>query len=307
VDPDEMEIDPDLLEQQQEEKPQLTLAEQFGDVPPGMYMFMLAEHLMLEMASPDSALAYLELLIERHPDSQMVPRALYAITEWAPESEEGNRHREAAASSLTEDYNDTQWAYYYRLGLGENPEKPTELKAREALVEAEGQIDPLADPGDWTSVIPVFLEVTDEYPATEAARMAELTIARLLELGAGDPDSARVAYERIVERYPEYPEARVAARQLGIPATDLAPDPLEAREAALNREIASWSSWFGTQTAAKVTRLQPRGQAAQMLFGRGLGAPAAGQQTRATTGRGSDPDRIPPGRPPPAGHPPSGS
>ncbi len=310
IDPDQVEIDPDMLEQQrqqqEEENLQLTLAEQMGDVPRGMYIFMLAEHFVLEMASPDSAVAYLELLIERHPDSQLVPRALYAVTEWAPESEEGNQRRLTAAARLTGDFNDTRWAYYYRLGLGENPEKPTELRAREALVEAEGRIDPLADPAGRASVIPLFLEVKAEYPTTEAARMAELTVARLLELGAGEPDSARVAYERIVERYPEYREARVAAERLGMPTSGLAPDPLEAREAAINREIVSWSQWFGTQTAAKVVRLQPRGQAGQVIFGRGLGVPAAGRQTQTTTGRGSDPDRIPPGRPPPSRQPPPG-
>ena len=311
IDPDQVEIDPDILEQQQqqeeEENPQLTLAEQLGDVPRGMYIFMLAEHLVLEMASPDSAVAYLELMVDHHPDSKLVPRALYAITEWAPESEEGNQHREIAISRLTEEFNDTRWAYYYRLGLGENPEKPTELRAHGALVEAEGQIDPLADPADWASVIPVLLEVTAEYPTTEAARMAELTVARLLELGAGEPDSARVAYERIVERYPEYREARVAAERLSMPTTGLASDPLEARDAAINREIVSWNQWFGAQTAAKVVRLPPRGQAAQMMVGRGLGTPAAGRQTQTTTGSGSDPDRIRPGRPPPSRPPPPGN
>jgi hypothetical protein len=252
------------------------------------------------MASSDSAVAYLELMIDRHPDSQLVPRALYAVTEWAPESEEGIQHRKIAASRLTGEFIDTRWAYYYRLGLGEKPEKPTELRAHDALVEAEGRIDPLADPVDWTSVIPVLLEVTAEYPTTEAARMAELTVARLLELGAGEPDSARVAYERIVERYPEYREARVAAERLSMPTTGLAPDPLVARDAAINREVVSWSQWFGTQTAAKVVRLQPRGQAAQMLFGRGFGTTAAGSRTQTTKSRPSDPDRIPPGRPPPS-------
>lgn len=312
IDPDQEEIDPDILEQlqqqqQQEENPHLTLAEQLGDVPRGMYIFMLAEHLVLAMASPDSAVAYLELMVDRHPDSQLVPRALYAITEWAPESEEGNQHREIAILRLTEEFNDTRWAYYYRLGMGENPEKPTGLRARDALVEAEGQIDPTAYPADWASVIPVLLEVTAEYPTTEAARMAELTVARLLELGAGEPDSARVAYERIVERYPEYREARVAAERLSMPTTGLAPDPLVARDAAISREVVSWHQWFGSQTAAKVVRLQPRGQAAQMLFGRGLATPAAGRRTQTTKSRVSNPDRIPPGRPPPSRQPSPGN
>ena len=312
IDPDLEEIDPDILEQQQqqqleEEKLQLTLAEQLGDVPRGMFIFMLAEHLALAMASPDSAVAYLELMVDRHPDSQLVPRALYAVTEWAPESEEGIQHRNSAASRLTGEFNDTRWAYYYRLELGENPEKPTRLRARDALIEVESQIDPIADPADWASVIPALLGVTTKYPATEAARMAELTIARLLELGAGEPDSARVAYERIVERYPEYREARVAAERLSMPTTGLVPDPLESRDAALNREIVSWSQWFLAQTAAKVVRLQPRGQAAQMIFGRGSGIPTAGRQTQTTTGRTGDPDLIPPGRPPPSRQPSPGS
>jgi tetratricopeptide (TPR) repeat protein len=304
-DPDE-EVEQEDRPTVQEERV-LTVAEQLGDVPPGMYLFLLAEHFALEMASPNSAVTYLELLAERHPDSDMVPRALFAITEWAPENEEGVEHRESAVTRLVEEFADSRWTYYYRLRLGEEPGKPTDLRAHDALVEAERQVDPLAEPAQWQSVIPAFYEVAERFPSTESARRAELAAARLLELGAGPPDSARAAYERIVERYPDYPEARIAAERIGSPTSAFLPDPQEARKQAIEQELGSWDRWFGTQTAAKVVRLQPRGQAAQLAFGGRLGIRATSRPGQGRTA-GSDteppPRRPPPGRPPPSERPP---
>ncbi len=296
------EPDEELAEPAAPPKRELTVAERLGDVPPGMYLYLLAEHLALGMANPDSAMAYLGHLIERHPDSDMVPRALFATAEWAPEGEESAGQRERAATRLMEEFTDNRWAYYYRLGQGEEPERPTDLQAHDALLEAEGQVDPLAEPVTWRSALPAFYDVVERFPSTEAARKAELTVARLIELGAGPPDSARVAYERIQERYPDSPEAGVASQRLGLPDSAILPDPHEARKRAIEQEIDSWNRWFGTQTAAKVVRLQPRGQRTQYTFARQMGARAT---TRTETG--TEPPRRPPptGRPPPGGqHPP---
>jgi len=248
------------------------------------------------------------VLVDRHPDSELVPRALYAVTEWAPDNEEGNVHRQNAAARLQEEFTDTRWSYYHRLGMGEEPEKPTDLLAHEALLEAENRVDLLSDPEQWQPALPAFYRVVELFPSTESARKAELAAARLLELGAGPPDSARVAYERIVERYPDHPEARIAAERLGSSTADLLPDPLEARRRALEEEISNWNQWFGNQTAARVVRLQPRGQATRLALGRNLGARTIGQQDPdRVTGTGAEPPRRPPpGRPPPGGQPPPG-
>ncbi|MFC1559224.1 tetratricopeptide repeat protein [Gemmatimonadota bacterium] len=232
---------------------------QYGDVPRGMYLFLLAEHLALEMGQPDSALAYIDLLEELHPDSDLVPRSLYALDGWLPDEEVWQIQKEEAVSRLLTEYPESTWAYYERLDRGEEPEKPLEIRAAEALMRAEQEVDVLAPPGEWQAAVHSYGSVAEQYSGTPAGRLAELGMARLLELGAGPIDSARVVYERIIERYPDTPEALLAAGRLGSDTTAFAPDPAEARERTIAQEIGAWTIWFQTRQAAKVTLLQPRG------------------------------------------------
>lgn len=234
-----------------------------GDVPPGMYLFLLAEHMALEMNQPDSTLVYLEYLEEKHPASDLIPRALYAVKEWLPAGAEYSTFREEAVNRLLNEYPESRWAYHYRKDIGEEPGKPLVIQAEEALLNAEQNVDLLAEPAQWRESFSGFFRVIEEFPDTEAARRAELTVARLLELGAGSVDSARVAYEHIMASYPGTPEAAAAAQRLGEEVAGLLSDPQATRTLTLEQETARWSNWFRTRPTARVTRLQPRSQVTQ--------------------------------------------
>lgn len=261
------------------------LAVRLGDVPPGTYLYLLAEHFALEMNQPDSARVYIELLEREHPDSDMVPRTLYAMREWMPDDEEGRELSRQASEQLLSEFADSRWAYYLRREMGEDPEKPLELKAEESLLAAERGVDLLADPSDWSRSLAAFYEVAEDYPGTGAAGRAELAAARLLELGAGPVDSARAAYEGIIARYPDSQVALLAAQQLGEETASLPPDPLVARKETLGQEIQTWTTWFQTRQAARVTRLQPRTT---------TGRRATAQQQRARPDRRATTGGIPP-------------
>lgn len=265
-----------------------------GDVPPGVYLYLLAEHFAQEMGRPDSAAAYLAQLVRRHPDSDLVPRALFAMWEWAPQDQEGRRRAQAAAERLTKEFADTRWAYYHLRRIGEDPPKPGEIRADEALLEIEEKIDPLADPGSWAALLPELYGIAERFAGTGAAGRAELIAASLLERGAGEPDSARSAYQRVVDRYPGTEQARIAARRLAAGRGLAAPAPEDARRQVIEQEMRSWGTWFGTLTAAKVTRLQPRGAGTRVAT-----MPAAG----ARAGQREEIRRANRTRPPP---PPSG-
>ncbi|MFC1545496.1 hypothetical protein ACFL44_02275 [Gemmatimonadota bacterium] len=238
---------------------ELSPAQLYGDNPPGMYLFLLAEHLALEMNQPDSAMAYIDLLKRLHPESELVPRALYSIKNWLPEDTLWQDRKREAGSRLLSDYSESTWAYYERLDRGEEPDKPLAILAAEALMRAEQEVDLLAPPDQWYQATLSYRTVSEQFPETPAARRAELARARLLELGAGPIDSARAAYELLVDHYPDTPEALLAARRLGLDNTLVVPDPAEARKRNIAQEIGAWTIWFQTRQAARVTLLQPRG------------------------------------------------
>ncbi len=249
---------PERVEEEAVER-ELSPALMYGDVPGGMYLFLLAEHLALEMGQPDSALVYIDLLEKLHPESDLVPRALFALDGWLPDDAAWQVRKEEAASRILSDFPESTWAWLERLDRGEEPEKPLVVRADEALRRAEQEVDLLAPPEEWHDAVLSYRAVAEHYPGTATARRAELGMARLLELGAGPIDSARAAYEQIMDRYPDTSEALLAARRLGVDTRTLAPDPVEARERAISQEIGAWTIWFQTRQAAKVTLLQPRG------------------------------------------------
>jgi len=251
----EQELQPDP---EQNPAAELQPSQLLGDEPHGMYLFLLAEHLALEMGQPDSAMAYIALLEEIHPESDLVPRALYAYGSWLPDDVDWQRVKDASITRLLSDYPSSSWAYQARVDLGEDPEKPLTIRAGMALLEAEREVDLLAPPGEWVTAIESYRTVIENYPETDSARKAELGVARLLELGAGVIDSARVVYERIVARHPGTSEALMAAGRLGLDTSAFPPEPSEARRQAIAQEIGAWTLWFQTRQAARVTLLQPR-------------------------------------------------
>ncbi|MFC1628039.1 tol-pal system YbgF family protein [Gemmatimonadota bacterium] len=260
MDPDRAALEEQLSQREEMEtiERELSPAQLYGDVPRGIYLFVLAEHLALEMSQPDSALAYIDLLEKLHPESDLIPRSLYAIKGWLPEDATWQVLKAEAASRLLSDYPESTWAYHERLDRGEEPEKPMEIRADEALMRAEQEVDMLAPPGEWHDAVLSYRAIAVDYPGTPAAQRAELGMARLLELGAGPIDSARAAYEQIIDRYPDTPEALFAAERLGSDTTYIAPDPAEARARTIAQEIGAWTIWFQTRQAARVTILQPR-------------------------------------------------
>ncbi len=281
----ERNLDPDP-EPDQVPAPEMRPDQLLGDEPRGMYLFLLAEHLALEMGRPDSAMAYIALLEEIHPDSDLMPRALYAYGSWLPDDAERRVLKEAATARLISEYPESSWAWLARLDRGEEPEKPQTVRAAEALFEAEQEVDLLAPPGEWQTALQSYQAVVDSFSGTASARQAELGIARLLELGAGAIESARVAYERIVARHPGTSEALLAAGRLGMDTTGFPPDPVEARSQAISQEIGGWTLWFQTRRAAKVTLLQ---------LSRGSVTRAVVQQQRPTGNQGArEIRRIPP-------------
>ncbi len=282
--------DPDLVDMPRragaEETATVTDA-RAGDVPPGMYLFLLAEQFTTGLARPDSARRYLELLVARHPDSELAPRALFAISDWAPTGSTGEEQRAQARRRLQEHYLESRWTWLLLRQSGEEVPEPPELQAEAALHRAEGLADPLAEPARWAPAVDSLRAVALAWPETEAARRAEFAAARMLELGAGPVDSARVAYERVMTRYPGSEQARRAAERLPVESgVRIPPDPVAVRRQALEQEMASWNTWFQTLAAARVVRIQP-GQR------RIAGQPVQPGQA------GTPPDEDRPRRPPP--------
>ncbi len=290
--------DPDLADVRRRvavEEGDQSLQPSAGDVPPGMYLYLLAEHFAGAMALPDSARRYLDLLVRRHPDSELVPQAWFARHEWARPGPAGEEERLQARRRLTEEYPQSRWTWLLLRQAGEDPPAPPEVRAEEAFRRAEALVDPLAEPSNWGAAVDSLRAVSARWPGSPAARSAELAAARLLELGAGPPDSARVAYERLAEGVPETAEGRRAADRLRAVPTGSPPEPMAIRRQFIEQEISSWDTWFKTLQAAQVVRLQ-QGQ---------VGSRAAAVPGQTGAGGGRPGEARPPGRPPPTTIPPA--
>ncbi len=236
-------------------RPVLTFEE---DVPPGLYVYLLAEHLVLEMDQPDSAMTYLSHLTRNHPDSELVPRAYLAMTEWAAESGIGERYRALGDEALRGSYADTRWGYHYRRARGEDPPLPVSLQAERALEEVQAGWSLFAPPQERRRTLVGLERVEEEFPGTEAARTAALARAVILEEVA-PPDSARAAYEAVAERYEGTRQAvaaraRLEGREIPDGFLSVTHTP---RVSEILSEMTRWKSWMGQRRPAQVTLVTP--------------------------------------------------
>ncbi|MFO7768436.1 MAG: tetratricopeptide repeat protein [bacterium] len=256
------------------------------DVPPGWYVYLLAEHLALEMGQPDSAMTYLGHLTRNHPSSELVPRACLAMTEWTSDSERGRRFRERGDRRLREEFADTRWGYHYLRSAGEDPSLPESIRGERALDEVQAGWSLFAGREEKKELIEGMEEVAERYPGTEAARRAALARAVLLE-DIAPPDSARTAYQQVADRHEGTREGAAARARLQgqeIPDGFLsAAHPPRIEE--IQAEMTSWKNWMGQRKPAQVTLVTP---------GR-----------RTVPGRVGGTEAIP-GRPETGGRPPTG-
>jgi len=255
------------------------------DVPPGWYVYLLAEHLALEMGQPDSAMTYLDHVTRNHPSSGLVPRAYLAMTEWASDSEIGKRFRERADRQLRGTYRDTRWGYHYLDVLGEDPEIPASIRAERALGELQARWTLFAGPEERRELVAGMAALEQRYPGTEAARQAALARAVLLQ-DLAPADSVRAVFEEVADRYEGTREGAVARARLEglrIPEGFLTLTHASRTE-RIQTEMAGWKNWLGQRKPAQVTLVTPGSRAVpgqlgsrRELPGRpGRGDPTAG-------------------------------
>jgi tetratricopeptide (TPR) repeat protein len=229
-----------------------------ADDPPGIFLYLLAEHAVFALNRPDSGRACLQRLAERSPPSALTPRALFAIAGWPIGSDPGGEIRDSALRRLEEEYPDSEWTYYLRVarGGGDQVPLPAELRARAALLEAERTVDPLADAAAWQPAVGTLLEISRTWDGTDSARRALLAAARLMELGAGAPDSARAAYQAVVRRYPGTAEARIATDRLeGSQPVAAGSDSLVRRKALIAKARGEWERWLAARPPTSFRRI----------------------------------------------------
>ncbi len=154
------------------------------------------------MAMPDSASFWYQTLLNDHPNSPAVPRALFTL---AQISSQDSTAPPGKADSLYRDiirrFPLTVYANESRRLLG----LPTQRVSVDEAEAAYARAEEFFLVGDTTRAIEAFQQVVQDYPKSQYAARAQYAVGWTYENLVEDADSAIVHYQALVSSYPTSP------------------------------------------------------------------------------------------------------
>ena len=178
--------------------------------------FGLAELFLVRLDQPDSAMAAYRRVAEAFPESDLAPRALYAIAcilERGSDKSEESEEPEEIFEALIKKYPDSEAAEAAKRKLGRTPSEDVsgEDPAEQAFLAAEK----LRFSGGATqTVIARYKEIPKRYPESLFAPKSAYTVAWMYENVVEDSARARIEYEQLAERFPDTEFGRIAKEKL---------------------------------------------------------------------------------------------
>ncbi|MFQ6002310.1 MAG: TonB family protein, partial [Candidatus Zixiibacteriota bacterium] len=195
---------------------------------PSRALFLLAELYLTQMNQPDSALAEYLVLVDKYPESEYAPKALWAAA-WILQNMKCDTLRaENICRRILEDYPGSD---YLRPALEvlkvsfdsfevDNPEREY-LEAERMLLEYEN-VD---------SALILYNGIIKRFPKSIYAGKAAYMVAWITEYYANPGDSTVVlAYQRVIDEYPNSEHADAARIKLGLASKKQAPPPPSPQE-----------------------------------------------------------------------------
>lgn len=157
----------------------------------------------------DSSSAWFTRLLEQHPDSRHVPRALYTLAQIAAQDSQP-----ALADSLyrvlAHRYPGDEFGVTAARLLGHASPEDTVDAAAERYAEAERTLEE----GNHRSAIRKLVSIMTDFPDSPQAPKAQYAIGWIYESVAVQPDSALASYRAVAERFPTSPYAAVVKPRL---------------------------------------------------------------------------------------------
>lgn len=190
---------------------QVTKEESLKVVAP---LFHLGEFYLTQMNLPESALAEYQTVVDKYPESEYAPKSVYAIA-WIYENiyQDSAKAKEYYHKIIDQypnsDYSKKALAYLslpeesLQVNLAEK-----EYAVAESLLFQEKKID---------SAKVVLQKIVRDYPQSRYACKAECALAWSLEQYQNPGDSSvALAYQAIIDKYPQTEYADFAKKRLGI-------------------------------------------------------------------------------------------
>jgi TonB family protein len=190
---------------------QVTKEESLKVVAP---LFHLGEFYLTQMNLPESALAEYQIVVDKYPESEYAPKSVYAIA-WIYENiyQDSAKAKEYYHKIIDQypnsDYSKKALAYLslpeesLQVNLAEK-----EYSVAESLLFQERMVD---------SARVIFQKIASDYPQSRYACKAECALAWSLEQYQNPGDSSvALAYQAIIDKYPQTEYADFARKRLGI-------------------------------------------------------------------------------------------
>lgn len=185
-------------------------------------LFSMAEIYLLDMNRPDSALAYYQKVTELTPLSKRAAPSAYAAA-WVVENIVGDTAKSRVMyEALIDAYPYTESANAARARLGQpNVIDPREQDAAQRLQRAE---ELLLKENDVDGAMAQYQSIIEDFPQSPYAPKAGCAIAWTLEYVKEDPDSAKVLFQRLAEKYPNSECAILAGKKTAPPPAQVPAD-----------------------------------------------------------------------------------
>jgi len=167
-------------------------------------LYRIAELYMTEFDNPDSAVAYLNRIVQDIPDDSTAAKALYYKYTIATEHSMGNVDQ--IKQTLVTAYPSSPYAVLFT-GQSfaeikkETPEKPALVDSAEVCyLSAEASFN---EQIDYVKSIERFLSVSIKFPESEYAAKALFAAGWIYEYKIGDNEKAIDTYKQLIAKYPQ--------------------------------------------------------------------------------------------------------
>ena len=153
---------------------------------------------------PDSAEKWYRRVVEEHPHSPYVPRALFTLAQlYGKDSAAAGPRSDSLYKVIVERFPDSEFAVESRRLLGLPPVKRT----RDVVGDSYSRGENLMMSGSAEAAVDTFRLIARAYPASNWSSRALYAAGWLYENRLANQDSAIAQYERLIRLYPATPYA----------------------------------------------------------------------------------------------------
>jgi TonB family protein len=191
-------------------------------------LFLLAELYLTQMHQPDSALAEYLALADKYPESEYAAKSLYAVA-WIMENVKGDTTgAKEIYERILKDYPGSDYLKPAMEFLKASPDSFEIANPEREYCEAERM---LFEHGNFDSALVLYNGLMERFPQSVYAGKAAYAIAWITEHYVNPGDSSAVlAYQKVIDQYPDSKYADAARIKLGIAPTMRTPPPPPPQE-----------------------------------------------------------------------------